>query len=33
MLTGYQEFEYAREAIKLGVKDYISKPIHYGSLR
>ena len=32
MLTGYQEFEYAREAIKLGVKDYISKPIHYGEL-
>ena len=32
LLTGYQEFEYAREAIKLGVKDYISKPIHYGEL-
>ena len=32
LLTGYQEFEYAREAIKLGVKDYISKPIHYFEL-
>lgn len=32
LLTGYQEFEYAREAIKLRVKDYISKPIHYGEL-
>lgn len=32
LLTGYEEFEYAREAIKLRVKDYISKPIHYGEL-
>ncbi|WP_106768111.1 response regulator transcription factor [Paenibacillus faecalis] len=32
LLTGYQEFEYAREAIKLRVKDYISKPIHYFEL-
>ncbi|MFC7681890.1 response regulator [Paenibacillus sp. GCM10028914] len=33
LLTGYQEFEYAREAIKLRVKDYISKPIHYFELQ
>ncbi|NIK77847.1 two-component system response regulator YesN [Paenibacillus castaneae] len=26
LLTGYNEFEYAREAIKLGVSDYILKP-------
>ncbi|WP_162515258.1 response regulator [Paenibacillus pinistramenti] len=29
LLTGYQEFEYARTALRYGVKDYISKPIHY----
>ncbi|WP_309121705.1 response regulator [Paenibacillus sp.] len=29
MLTGYQEFEYARAALKHGVKDYILKPIDY----
>ncbi|ANS74957.1 hypothetical protein AWM70_10395 [Paenibacillus yonginensis] len=32
LLTGYQEFEYARTAIRYGVKDYISKPIHYEML-
>lgn len=32
LLTGYQEFEYAREAIRLGVKEYICKPIHYEEL-
>lgn len=26
LLTGYNEFEYAREAIKLGVSDYLLKP-------
>lgn len=32
LLTGYQEFEYARQAIKYNVRDYISKPIHYKEL-
>lgn len=32
LLTGYQEFDYAREAIRLGVKAYISKPIQYEEL-
>ncbi|MGO4374015.1 response regulator, partial [Paenibacillus sp. MCAF20] len=26
LLTGYNEFEYAKEAIKLGVSDYLLKP-------
>lgn len=29
MLTGYQEFEYARHALQNGVRDYILKPIDY----
>ncbi|MEK8215099.1 MULTISPECIES: response regulator transcription factor [unclassified Paenibacillus] len=32
LLSGYQEFNYAREAIRLGVKEYICKPIHYEEL-
>lgn len=32
MLTGYQEFDYARTAIKYGAKDYILKPIDYEEL-
>lgn len=28
ILSGYQEFEYAKEAIKLGVAQYLSKPIN-----
>jgi two-component system, response regulator YesN len=32
LLTGYQEFDYAKEAIRLGVKEYICKPIHYEEL-
>lgn len=32
LLTGYQEFDYACEAIRLGVKEYICKPIHYEEL-
>ncbi|SEC67394.1 response regulator [Paenibacillus sp. GP183] len=32
MLTGYQEFEYARTAIQFGVRDYILKPIDYDKL-
>ncbi|WP_068616882.1 response regulator [Paenibacillus tuaregi] len=32
LLTGYQEFEYARAAIQYNVKDYICKPIDYAEL-
>ena len=32
ILSGYQEFEYAKEAIKLGVAQYLSKPINGGEL-
>lgn len=32
MITGYQEFEYARSLLKLGVSDYIVKPIDYEEL-
>jgi len=32
MVTGYQDFEYARSAIKLGVRDFILKPINYEEL-
>ena len=28
ILSGYQEFEYAKEAIKLGVAQYLSKPFN-----
>ena len=27
LLSGYEEFEYAKEAIKIGVKDYLLKPV------
>lgn len=33
MLTGYQEFEYARIALQHGVRDYIVKPINYEELQ
>lgn len=33
LLTGYQDFEYARSAIHLQVKDYILKPIDYEGLQ
>jgi two-component system response regulator YesN len=32
ILTGFQEFDYARSAIKYGAKDYILKPIDYEEL-
>lgn len=32
MLTGYQEFEYARTALQYKVRDYILKPIDYDKL-
>lgn len=28
VLTGHQEFEYAKEAIKIGIAEYLSKPIN-----
>ncbi len=32
LLTGYDEFEYAQEAVKLKVHDYLLKPITAGEL-
>lgn len=32
LITGYQEFEFAREAVKAGAFDFILKPIHYPDL-
>lgn len=32
ILTGYDEFKYAQQAIRLGVSDYILKPINYQNL-
>ena len=31
-LTGYSEFEYAREAIRIGAAEYLLKPINTGEL-
>jgi two-component system response regulator YesN len=33
IVSGYQDFEYAREAIKLGVMDYLLKPVEPGQLK
>ncbi|MFD2615037.1 response regulator transcription factor [Paenibacillus gansuensis] len=33
MLTGYQDYEYTRAAIRYGVMDYLLKPIDYDELR
>lgn len=32
IISGYQEFEYAKKSVQLGVFDYIVKPIDYGEL-
>ncbi|MCD1258303.1 response regulator [Paenibacillus athensensis] len=32
MVTGYQDFEYARSLLRFGVSDYVLKPIHYEAL-
>jgi len=32
MVTGYQDFEYARSLLRYGVSDYVLKPIHYEAL-
>ncbi|MEK8129594.1 response regulator [Paenibacillus filicis] len=33
MLTGFQEFDYARRAVKFGAKDFVLKPINYEELK
>ena len=33
MITGYDYFDYAREAIKIGVQDYILKPVSKDDIR
>ena len=32
IITGYRDFEYARQAVKLGVKDFLLKPIDFGEM-
>jgi two-component system, response regulator YesN len=32
IITGYREFEYARRALQLGVKDFILKPVHISDI-
>ena len=33
VLSGYDEFEYARQCIQLGVREYMLKPINAGNLK
>lgn len=33
IMSGFQEFDYARQAVSLGVKDYLVKPINKNDLR
>ena len=32
IVTGYRDFEYARQAVKLGVKEFLLKPINFSEL-
>ena len=32
VISGYSEFSYAREALRLGIKDYLLKPIRYSTI-
>lgn len=32
IISGYENFEYAKQAVRLGVKDYIMKPLHKENL-
>ncbi|MEK0317182.1 response regulator [Cohnella sp. 56] len=32
LISAYDDFEYAKEAVRLGVSDYVEKPIDYGYL-
>ena len=32
IISGFGEFEYAQKAIKLGIKDYILKPVRYSTI-
>ena len=33
VLTGYDEFAYAREAVRLGIVEYLSKPVRIEEIR
>lgn len=33
ILSGYSDFDYAKKAIRLGVKDYLTKPVDFDELR
>lgn len=33
ILSGYSEFEYARQALRLGISDYLSKPVTVHTIR
>ncbi|MDQ8735203.1 response regulator [Paenibacillus sp. LHD-38] len=33
ILSGYGEFEYARQALRLGASDFLTKPVNFGELK